>query len=461
MPVRAPQFAPAAAAPIAPVQRTLAPAPAAAPSGTPMDEFITPDQLASRQAYAEALMADSMKPIGDWTGGVANMVKALVGGRIRKKAEDADKAGKEAGLQRSSTIMAALLGGDGAASPADRLNAIGGPEALQGFLADPNVDPQTKAFVFQMIGEKPPAPEAYTLKPGERRFVGDQEVASVPEMPPQADPFTLGPGQQRFDPEGNPIAGVPSNDLTFEQRLELEKAGRPVTSNTVTVEGQKYQLPPPPSGFVYRMNPETGEPALNAQGLPELVPTPGGDVAVAREQAAAAEEKTGGRIDAQTNVVIEDIDRAISQIEGNPGGTTGIGGSVLKVLPGSDASNVSSLLDTLKSNATLENLNALRDRAKASGATGSGLGQVTERELTILQQTIGSVEQSQSSEQLLYNLRRARNAYLDTIYGVGAGPPRIPLGANPEGTNEPGQPGQPDAEGWVTMPDGGRIREVK
>lgn len=460
MPVRAPKFAPTAAAPVAPVQQTLAPIAAPAPGpASAADDYITADQLASRQAYADALLADSMKPVGDWTQGVGNMVKAFVGGRVRKKAEDADKAGKEAGLKRSSAIMAALLGGDVAASPSDRLNAIGGPEALQGFLADPNVDPQTKEYVYKLLGERPAPPEPYTLKPGEHRFEGNQEVASVPETPPEPDPFTLGPGQQRFDAEGNPIAGVPSNDLTFEQRLELEKAGRPVTSNTVTVEGQKYQLPPPPAGFVYRMNPQTGEPALNGQGLPELVPTPGGDVAREREEASAAATKSGNRTDAQTNVVIEDIDRAISNIEANPGGTTGVGGSLLKLVPGSQADNVQNLLSTLTANATLENLNALRDRAKAAGATGAGLGQVTEKELTILKQTIGSVEQSQSSDQLLYNLRRARNAYLDTIYGPGAGPPRIPLGDNPEGTNA--APAAPDAEGWVTMPDGGRIREVK
>lgn len=53
--------------------------------------------------------------------------------------------------------------------------------------------------------------EPYTLSPGQRRFVGGQEVAAVPERPPAPEPgFTLSPGQARYGSTGDQIATVPS-----------------------------------------------------------------------------------------------------------------------------------------------------------------------------------------------------------------------------------------------------------
>jgi hypothetical protein len=66
---------------------------------------------------------------------------------------------------------------------------------------------------------------------------------------------------------------------------------------------------------------------------------------------------------------------------------------------------------------------------RASSPTGGALGQVTDFENRLLQATIGNLEQSQSKDQLLYNLRRVKDTYLDIVHGPGNRPK--------EGSNKP------------------------
>ncbi len=64
---------------------------------------------------------------------------------------------------------------------------------------------------------------------------------------------------------------------------------------------------------------------------------------------------------------------------------------------------------------------------RSASPTGAALGSVTERELALLQSTIGNLEQSQDDVQLKDNLRRVKNTYLDIIHGEGKGPEREKL----------------------------------
>ena len=54
--------------------------------------------------------------------------------------------------------------------------------------------------------------------------------------------------------------------------------------------------------------------------------------------------------------------------------------------------------------------------------TGGALGQVSERELALLQNSVAALEQSQSKEQFVRNLNIVREKYLDTIHGPGNRP---------------------------------------
>ena len=54
---------------------------------------------------------------------------------------------------------------------------------------------------------------------------------------------------------------------------------------------------------------------------------------------------------------------------------------------------------------------------REASPTGGALGQVSERELSELQATIGNLEQSQGAEQLTFNIQRVRDKYAEIVHG--------------------------------------------
>lgn len=93
-------------------------------------------------------------------------------------------------------------------------------------------------------------------------------------------------------------------------------------------------------------------------------------------------------------------------------------GSLFKYIPGSDAKALSTMLQTIKSNIGFDKLQAMRE----ASPTGGALGQVSERELADLQAVFGSLDQAQTSEQLMYNLQRLRVEYNNIVHGPGGHP---------------------------------------
>lgn len=97
------------------------------------------------------------------------------------------------------------------------------------------------------------------------------------------------------------------------------------------------------------------------------------------------------------------IDTALDQTNG---WTAGIF-SGIRFIGGTPQANLSSTLATIQANIGFEELQRMRDASK----TGGALGQVSERENELLQAVWGSVQQSQSAEQLKRNL----NLLKDTL----------------------------------------------
>lgn len=159
-----------------------------------------------------------------------------------------------------------------------------------------------------------------------------------------------------------------------------------------------------------------------------LPPTP-------KETAAAAERQ---RQDAQSaNVVLEDIDKVIGQITdpSNIMPRTGGFGWLASQVPGTPQHDIAETLKTIKGNVGFDRLSQMR----AASPTGGALGAVSEMENKLLQSVLGSLEQSQSQEQLVANLKRLRDIYdrivnrgipeeearamLQQMQGGGSGPP--------------------------------------
>ena len=202
------------------------------------------------------------------------------------------------------------------------------------------------------------------------------------------------------------------------------------------------QFGKPPAGFRFT---ETGD----------LQAIPGGPADRKAEEQEAKEEKRQQQKSSSATVVVQDIDRAldlvVNQNEFTP--TTGfVGGQLLSNIGGTRAGNLNQLLTTVKANAGFDRLQAMRE----ASPTGGALGQVSNLELTQLNAAIGSLDQSQTAEQLADNLKRVKNIYLDIIHGPGDGPARETLTFTQTSQGE-----KPDEEGFVDLGGGVRMRRVK
>lgn len=87
--------------------------------------------------------------------------------------------------------------------------------------------------------------------------------------------------------------------------------------------------------------------------------------------------------------------------------TAGPGGKLLANFDGTKAADLRETIKTVKSAISRDTLQEMRDNSK----TGGALGNVTERELDMLESSIASLNQSQSPEQLRRNLEKVIEHY--------------------------------------------------
>ncbi|EIM25754.1 hypothetical protein MicloDRAFT_00064810 [Microvirga lotononidis] len=122
------------------------------------------------------------------------------------------------------------------------------------------------------------------------------------------------------------------------------------------------------------------------------------------------------------DIVVQDIDRALDITKNardpifGSSLVTGKTGQVLSNVGGTQAHDVSGLVDTIKANATFDKLQQMR----ASSPTGAALGAVSDTENKLLGAAIGSLEQSQTEEQFTRNLKRVKKIYNEIIHGPGS-----------------------------------------
>jgi hypothetical protein len=201
----------------------------------------------------------------------------------------------------------------------------------------------------------------------------------------------------------------------LDYQMALKKAGAAAGSST-TIYNKDYGTIPPGHRLV------EGADGVRLEALP-VEALPGSPAAA---EAAAAEAKVAEQQATQAqsaDIVTQDIDRIIEKIEVSPNKTTGFIGNILKGIGGTEASNVKSLLGTVEANTAFDRLQQMRDQSP----TGGALGSITERELSLLAATKGSLEQSQDDKQIVYNLKRLKNVVLDIVHGPGKGPQRYSL----------------------------------
>ena len=161
-----------------------------------------------------------------------------------------------------------------------------------------------------------------------------------------------------------------------------------------------------PEGYQLRTSPQGG---LTAEPIPN---TPAAQALQdrMRKQAIADQATLVGR-----DVVVQNAGRIENLIQNSNLPVTGTFGPFLSRIPGTPGNDARVLIDTIKSRSTLDTLNALR----AASPTGGALGSVSDQEDRLLGSAISSLDQSQTKEQFLFNLRRVKEYYIDAVHGPG------------------------------------------
>jgi hypothetical protein len=104
------------------------------------------------------------------------------------------------------------------------------------------------------------------------------------------------------------------------------------------------------------------------------------------------------------------VQKAIDFVS-NPNNKVGGLADLLSGIGGTDANRLKSLVSTVKANTAFGQLDELRRLAAATGAVGSGLGQVTQNEMRLLEDAVATVETSNKREDIYNALLTVRDKY--------------------------------------------------
>lgn len=303
---------------------------------------------------------------------------------------------------------------------------------------------QAKAMLSQRQSEAEDATRHRTFLEGvTRRNMAREEAGDAAAADAAAYSQTADANMSELlnDPAQFEAFGVASGKLKPIDVMNLRKAQAPKKREVRTygadgktevsrMVGEDEEVP------VYR-EPKTG-PAPNSDQvwvMRDGQPTPIAK-GTARPGDRPYEKGSGGPVQADASAAYGDerttrtreaVDALIAKVGPM---TTGMG-SLLANIPATDARNFSAELDTLKSNIAFNELAQMR----AASKTGGALGAVSEKEMRLLESSLGALDAGQSPAQFRQQLTRIRES-LDRFEQAKGGP-------RPMTTHETGQPSKP------------------
>lgn len=299
--------------------------------------------------------------------------------------------------QQNAPVISKIIGQDVSQMPLDVSK-----------FSDQALDGQIAALSAQM-GIGPVVPEAYTLAPGAQRYGADgRVVASNPGIEKTRAPIII--GNVAYDPETyQPVITGPEAAYTLGPDQVRMQGGQQIARGLSKPPENGINLTFGEGGAVSGLSIGGPQMPLSGDGAkgegPAVIEGPGGEVRVSPGQQQLTQNKDWQRIQsqqAQSNLVRGDVKKAIGLVKPE---TTGALAST-KDLPffgqSTESGRLANALATIKANVGFDNLQTMRDNSP----TGGALGAVTEKEIAFLQAMQGSLEQSQTAEDLKANLQR-------------------------------------------------------
>lgn len=245
------------------------------------------------------------------------------------------------------------------------------------------------------------------------RYQGDEEAALIA--------YNAGPANaDKWLQAGRNYAVLPKPEET--QPYVQKILGTDVSAQM----GGAPMQPAAPQGGMPQMQNLFSEQQQPQQPNMAPVTQPDGTVITPLPMSPVAQQKEAEKNrlkNVSSDIVNDEVRRAMNVLNEQGGAVSGIVGSMTKDIPMLPAHDFSKMLETIKANIGFDKLQSMRD----ASPTGGALGQVSTFENELLQAVFGSLAQSQSPEQLRYNLMRLQNTYNDIIHGSGQGPDRFQI----------------------------------
>lgn len=167
--------------------------------------------------------------------------------------------------------------------------------------------------------------------------------------------------------------------------------------------------PTSPTGFRYT-------PEIKAAGMPAATEATLLTAQKMAEERKAAEQKAEQRqkmVVRRAKVVVRDIDRSLKLLDESFLPVTGRTGQALAFLSEGSARNLQEQIDSIKSNISQQSLMETRE----SSPNGSSFGNITDRDISLLEKSLGSLATNQDPEILKENLKQIREIYLNAWFG--------------------------------------------
>jgi hypothetical protein len=262
--------------------------------------------------------------------------------------------------------------------------------------------PERSMAMLQQLQPKPEKSPWAEINPK------DFTPESLREFGQTRDPTVL---KARVDPkESSPFGKVSPGDFTPQSLAKYAQSGNyadlaPIDKTprtTVNIDN----APKLPAGYRWK----DGMVGQQVEALP------GGPHDTSKKDAATR----SGEV-AQANIVLSKISQARDLVNRSALPTTGFLGGQMAKIKGTPAYDLQQLLEPIKANIGFDSLNQMRQ----TSPTGGALGNVTVRELELLQSKIASVEQAQSRVQFLRALHDVETEYNKIIHGPAGGGKKI------------------------------------
>lgn len=224
---------------------------------------------------------------------------------------------------------------------------------------------------------------------GNRFFLGQVTPMGANGQAPAPPPNPI------MDERSAPLGSTAKAPSAYDQNAQAFK------NHQVTQQMQAGLLKALPPGYM-----------LDPDKPNAIKPIPGGpaeqkaaDDKRASDESVRATHEAARQSVEKANITTKTINKILPQLNSM---TTGVAAALTEAVPGTPAYNVGKLKDTVVANIGLKELKAMKEASK-TGA--SGMGALSEKELAVLETSLGNLKLAQKTDQVAKAMKDVRNSF--------------------------------------------------